>query len=89
MSHQILGFQQIIISPELLEEFSLKCRRKDKRVTVRCFLLQLGYNPEFCNVAIDGNMIYEFESIFLKNAQKLTVIPQVAGGEYIPEGLIF
>lgn len=77
---QMLGFQQIVVSPELLEEFSQKCRRKDKRVTVRCFLLQLGYNPKLCNVAIDGQMVYEFESIYLKSNQQIAIIPQVAGG---------
>ena len=78
--NQALGFQQIVISPELLEQYSQKCKRKDKRVTVRCFLLQLGYNPEMCNVALDGEMVYEFESIYLKHHQQVTIIPQVAGG---------
>ena len=80
MINQTVGFQQIVISPELLEQYSQKCKRRDKRVTVRCFLLQLGYNPEYCNVAIDGNMVYTFEAIFLKKDQQLTIIPQVAGG---------
>lgn len=80
MIQQTLGFQQIMVSPDVLEEFSQKCRRRDKRVTVRCFLLQFGYNPELCNVAIDGEMVYEFESIFLKQNQRITIIPQVAGG---------
>ncbi len=78
--NQVLGFQQIVVSPELLEKYSKSCKRKDKRVTVRCFMLQLGYNPELCNVAIDGEMIYEFESIYLKTYQRITIIPQVAGG---------
>ena len=77
---QVLGFQQIIVSPELLEEYSQKCKRKDKRVTVRCFLLQLGYNPQFCNVGIDGEMVYAFESIYLELDQRITIIPHVAGG---------
>ena len=78
--NQMLGFQQMVISPDLLEQYAQKCRRKDRRVTIQCLLLQLGYDPKLCNVAIDGKIVFAFEAIYIEQNQKIAIIPQVAGG---------
>ena len=72
--------QKLIITPELYEEYQEKCRRSDKRITLNCLLLQLGYDPKMCSVWINEEIVYGFEKVFVKQDQQIIVVPVVAGG---------
>jgi sulfur carrier protein ThiS len=69
-----------VITQELYEQYAEKCRLPDKKVTLRCLLLQLGFDPSKTSCQINGQFVFGFESIFVEPEQTLNIVPIVAGG---------
>ncbi|MHA1979120.1 MAG: sulfur carrier protein ThiS [Candidatus Hodarchaeales archaeon] len=70
----------LVITPELYEEYQTKCKRVDKRVTLKCLLLQLGYPPSRVAVWVNGEITSGRENILIAEHDELRVVPVIAGG---------
>ena len=71
---------RIVVTPELYEQYAEKCQLPERKVTLNCLLLQLGYNPQSVSVWINSEIVGGFESIRIRESQELTIVPIVAGG---------